>query len=86
MAKMIQNWFLVVFSGFLIVACLFAAIFLDRISAKIRERRSYLVEDVAGLRESETDLLKPIAAISEKNMTNSIRAIVPDANHPPTNG
>lgn len=37
---MIQNWLLAIFSGLMIVGCFFAAIFVDSISAKNRERRS----------------------------------------------
>lgn len=35
---MIQNWFPAVVTGLLIIACLFAAIFLDSISCRIRDK------------------------------------------------
>ena len=36
---MIQNWFLAVFTGLMVVACLFAAMLVDSISYRIRKRR-----------------------------------------------
>lgn len=39
---MIQNWFLAVFTGLMVVACLFAAILVDSICYRIRKRRSRL--------------------------------------------
>lgn len=33
-----QNWFLAVFTGSMVVACLFAAILLDTFSDRMRER------------------------------------------------